>query len=508
MPSEIKRIDEIVDLMRRWVGDRPIIGDGACVLTGRELADSVDELAETLRRRGVRPGDRVIVALENTVGGGICLLAAARVGAWVCPLNARLTDREIEAIQAHAGARLSLYASGQSAAAEAHARTAGASPHELTHGGLVHIGAVAEATPEPVEADSRAAVAAVLYTSGTTGKPKGVMLTHANLLFVARTSGRQRKLTPADHVYLVLPISHVFGLASMFFGTLYHQARLLLAPRYEAARAASALAEQGISIFQGVPTMFQRLLEHAEVTGRPVAAPNLRFISSGGAPLDLALKRRIEEMWGLPLHNGYGLTETSPTVTTTFLDPRAEDDTVGRVAADVEVRIADPETGAALPAGMVGEIWVRGPNIMKGYYHAPAETAAALTPDGWFRSGDLGRLSENGNLYIAGRIKELIIRSGFNVYPPEVEAVLNDFPGIVFSAVVGVGVPGNEEVVAFLQPIPGAEIQLPALEAHVAERLAPYKRPARYHIRDALPMTTSGKVRKTELKRELAERPL
>jgi acyl-CoA synthetase (AMP-forming)/AMP-acid ligase II len=204
-------------------------------------------------------------------------------------------------------------------------------------------------------------------------------------------------------------------------------------------------------------------------------------------------------MWGLPLHNGYGLTEASPTVSTTEIGRPARDHSCGPPMPDVEVRIADAEGGAVAP-GEVGEIRLRGRSVRKGYYGDPALTAVTVTPDGWLRTGDLGRFGPHGDLYVEGRLKELLIRSGFNVYPPEVETVLTAHPDVALSAVLGRAVPGNEEVVAFVQPVPGRTLSVAELRAFVEERLAPYKRPAEYRVMAELPATATGKLLKARLR--------
>jgi acyl-CoA synthetase (AMP-forming)/AMP-acid ligase II len=270
-------------------------------------------------------------------------------------------------------------------------------------------------------------------------------------------------------------------------------------PRFAPDEAARARAEDGITVFQRAPQMNARLLALAKSRGRPVAAPTLRYTSAGGAPLDLALKQQIEAMWGLPLHNGYGLTEASPTVSTTEIERPALDHSCGPPLPGVEVEIAALD-GSALPPGEVGEIRVRGRLVMRGYYRDPALTAATVTPDRWLRTGDLGRLGPEGDLYVEGRLKELIIRSDFNVYPPEVETVLTAHPDVALSAVLGRAVSGNEEVVAFVQPVPGRSLSIPELQAFVEQRLAPYKRPAEYRVLAELPATATGKLLKARLR--------
>ena len=320
-------------------------------------------------------------------------------------------------------------------------------------------------------------------------------------MFTAAVGGMLRSITPDDRVYGVLPMSHIVGFSSVLMGTLMFGACLELVPRFTAEATLQALKSGRITRLQGVPTMYQRLLEASQGN---VECPNLRTIGVAGAPLDQTLKQQTEAAFGLTLHNGYGITECSPTISFTRMnDPRA-DTTVGPVIPGVDVKLVGQE-GAEVPFGEVGELHAKGPNVMLGYYRAPELTAAALDANGWFNTGDLARL-DGDYLHIAGRTKELIIRSGFNVYPPEVEAVLATHPAIAACAVVGRTVPGNEEVIAFVQLRAGEQATSEQIAEYVSQRLAPYKRPAEVRIKDALPATTAGKIRKHELAKE-AERP-
>jgi acyl-CoA synthetase (AMP-forming)/AMP-acid ligase II len=346
-------------------------------------------------------------------------------------------------------------------------------------------------------------VAALLYTTGTTGDPKGVMLTHRNLLFIAKVSSTLRALRAGDRVYGVLPMSHVYGLASVGLGTLFAGACLELEPRFSPQAMLAALAEHGISVLQGVPPMYAKLVDLIEDGDGRVVAPRLRACYAGGAPLDPALKAKVERVLGVTLHNGYGLTEASPTVSQTRLDAPRADCAVGSVLPGVEIRIVDPSDpkGADVPSGESGELWVRGPNVMRGYYKNAELTARTIDADGWLDTGDLARRDADGTLFIVGRTKELIIRSGFNVYPPEVEAVLNSHPAVMHSAVVGRAVPGDEEVVAFVELKPGEAVSSAAIAAYLSRRLTPYKQPAEIRVLPSLPVAANGKV----LKQRLAE---
>ena len=247
-----------------------------------------------------------------------------------------------------------------------------------------------------------------------------------------------------------------------------------------------------------MPATYQRLLEYKAAAGiEELPRGKLRRLAVVGAPLDVALKSKIETEFGLPLGNGYGITECAPAIAGVRADTTRTDNAVGSLITGIEARLVKRGGGAVAP-GEVGELHVRGPNVMRGYYRAPEATAAVIDADGWFNTGDLARF-ENDILYIVGRTKELIIRSGFNVYPPEVEAVLNEHPAVVQSAVIGRSVPGNEEVVAFVQLVPGSTATPADLIAHAAQLLAPYKRPSEIIVLDALPAASTGKILKHRL---------
>jgi long-chain acyl-CoA synthetase len=348
-------------------------------------------------------------------------------------------------------------------------------------------------------------VAALVYTSGTTGNPKGVMLTHRNLLFSARAAGAQRE--PTDKVYCVLPISHIVGFSAILIASLMAGATVQLVPRFDPAALVAVIANNGITLLFGVPATFQRLLEYKAVAGIDrLPRGKLRRLAVAGAPLDLALKSKIEAEFGLPLRNGYGITECEPGIAGVRAETPRDDDAAGSLITGIEARLVGPG-GRTVAVGEVGELHVRGPNVMRGYYRAPERTAAVIDADGWFNTGDLARF-DGDTLYIVGRTKELIIRSGFNVYPAEVEAVLNEHPAVVQSAVTGRAVPGNEEVVAFVELLPGSSATPADLMAHATRLLAPYKRPSEIIVLDALPAASTGKILKHRLTDAARERAI
>lgn len=515
-PDDTQRViaglpQRISHLIRPWVAqapDRPALVEAGVTLTYGQFAERVAAARECLRGWGVRPGDRVMIVNENCLALAALLFAATDIDAWAVIVNARLSAREIDQIRDHAEPRRVFYTVSVSPQAAMHAERHGAEIVEVA-GLNVAMGPLnATKAPEPVEADGAQQVAVVIYTSGTTGQPKGVMLTHRNVLFVAAMSAGRRGLNLQDRAYGVLPMSHVYGFASAFLGPLLHGSTLYLVPRYDPAALVEALDRDRLTVFQGVPAMFARLLEYLKVNElSDIAHPALRLITAGGSPLDPPLKSAIERLLGLPLHNGYGLTESSPTIAQTLLEAPRKDCSVGQPLPGVETRLLDPQ-GRPVACGEVGELWVRGPNVMKGYYRAPAETAKVIDAAGWLNTKDLARSDADGNLFIVGRTKELIIRSGFNVYPTEVEAVLNAHPDVTQSAVVGRPASGDEEVVAFVQLRPGSKTCVSELTAFAAERLTAYKRPGEIRIVKAMPASATGKIMKgvlSELVRDRAE---
>jgi long-chain acyl-CoA synthetase len=497
-----RRISDVVKPWAERSPDHPALVESGGPWSYGQLALRVSETQAWLQNSGVRPGDRVMIVCENCKAFVAILLAVAALDAWPVLVNARLSAPEVDKIRDHSGARLALYTTSASPHAAQHAKRHGAVIAEQAGLGAIGISEKNENTePEPVDGQVSKRVAALIYTSGTTGLPKGVMLTHRGLLFVAAISARIRSLTPDDRLYGVLPMSHAVGLSVVLLGTLLSGGTLFLSPRFDPRAALAALENDKLTILLGAPSMFSLLLDYVGMKGRTsLRFPALRIISSSGAPLQLALKSSVEKMFGLPLHNGYGITECSPNISQTRVETPRTDTSVGRILPGMEARLVGSD-GQEVADGEVGELWVRGPNIMKGYYHAPEETAAAVNSEGWFNSRDLARI-EDGHLFIVGRTRELIVRFGLNVYPAEVEAALNTHPSVVRSAVIGRtvnGAEGGEEVVAFVQPTPGSSLQATELVNHLAEHLAPYKRPSHILLVSTMPVTLTGKVMKDEL---------
>lgn len=497
--------------------------EGGGVLTYGGLWQRARAAATWLQQQGVSAGDRIMVVGENCSDMVVALFASSIIHAWPVSVNARLSPRELAAIRAHAEPVLVLYTTHVSTAAADHAdadQAATADPAVWSAGCRVSLAAVQAATDgqavaadpactSPPGGDDHVAdaripadrVACIIYTSGTTGAPKGVMVPHQGLIHFGRISSASRRLTPGDIGYAALPFSHIFGIATVLMASVYAGASLVVRSRFDAADVFEALKHPGISILQGVPTMFSRLM--AVAPAGKVTAPKLRYLYTGGAALDPTLKAKVQDYFGLPMHHGYGITEYAGSMCITDIDAPRDDASAGHPVDGVTVHIG-PLNEASRTGGVTGDIFIHGPGVMLGYYRNPELTAATLHPGGWLDTGDVGYIDDSGALFIAGRTKDLIIRSGFNVYPLEVESVINAYPGVRASAVIGVEeADRNEEVVAFIEALPGADVDLTRLRAFLRERLAPYKRPARLIAIDTLPTTVSGKILKQPLRERL-----
>lgn len=462
-------------------------------LTYAELSGAVEECKAWLQVHGIRAGDRVMLIAENGPGLMALFLAISELDAIAAVINARLSDREIDLIAADCDPALIVCTVDDSPESKLHAARLGCALARLSIATFEYVGR--QSIPEPTSDDPADLVLAMIYTTGTTGTPKGVMLTHQNLMFIAYVSGKLRGIEAGDEIYCVLPMSHVFGLSAVSSSALFAGGCVHLVPRFNAADVLRAISDEPIKGFLGVPTMYAMMLEAMPEQWSP---RSLRFMYSGGSPLDPDLKRRVESRFGLTLNNGYGLTETGPTICQTRQAFPLSNTSVGYCLPGEEIRVVDKD-GEVVEPGSVGELWVKGPNVMKGYFRKPEITAEVLK-DGWFNTGDLVFQDGTGAINISGRSKELIIRSGFNIYPPEVEAVLTDFPTVSLCAVLGELVDGDEQVVAYIQPATGFMVDQDALLRHARQYLAGYKVPSRIVVMEALPTAPSGKILKHQLK--------
>jgi long-chain acyl-CoA synthetase len=474
--------------------------------TYHELDAAIAETQAWLAGLGVRAGDRVMIVSENCRAFVAVFLAVAGMDACAVPVNAKLSPQEIDAIRDHCGARRLIFTITVSRAARDHAKRHDAAIVEAGRLGSIATGPLNEIVlPEPLDPNVDERVAAMIYTSGTTGLPKGVMLTHRNLLYLAGVSAAIRSLTPEDRLYGVLPMTHAVGLSVVLLGALLSGARLYLTARFDPVAALKSMEQDALTIILGGPAMFSLLLDYTKMKGiTSLKFPALRVISASGAPLTATVKAETEKLLGQTLHNGYGVTECSPTIAQARMDEPRSDLSVGKILPGMEVALIGSD-GNPVAAGEIGELRVKGPNVMKGYYHAPEDTAAVLSADGWFNTKDLARL-EGGHLFIVGRSKELIVRFGFNVYPAEVEAVMSALPGVARVAVIGRAIEatqGGEDVIAFVELTKGSAVRVEDLSDHASKNLSPYKRPTRFVILESMPVTPTGKPMKGELAKML-----
>ena len=486
-------------LVERQAAQQPtgnaIVHGTAEPLSWQTYAHAIAEAAAHLVSLGVINGDRVLIVAENAVSTAVYIFAASKAGAIAVPVNARMSAQEIALMQEHASPRVIVFTVDESEAAGNHALATQAQIHTMS------FGTMAFATQENTitfSAEELGDTAVILYTTGTTGAPKGVMLTHANLLFAGQTSAVLRGMISNDLVYGALPLTHVFGLASMLMASAWAGACVQLETRFSPQKLYQALMN-GATVLPAVPQMHALLMQYAREQGLTrLENSRLRYVSSGAAPLDPAWKRKAEAFYGIALQNGYGMTECTAGISGTRNAIGTLDVSAGKPMPGTEVRI-ESLTNKGGNSGE-GEILTRGPHVMLGYFRNPVATAETMGSDGYLRTGDIGWMDDEGQLHISGRCKELIIRSGFNVFPPEVESALNDHPDVVQSAVIGRAVEGgNEDILAFVQCSGDCIVDEATLKAFVAERLTGYKCPTHVFVVDQLPAAATGKILKHRL---------
>jgi len=474
--------------------DRPALISRGRVTTYGTLRDQLARMRGALAARGIAPGDRVAILAANNWYFVSAYLAVLGAGAIAVPLNPQSPPAEVERELAATGAKLALVSPSGRKAAEAVDR--GALPG---YEGVVDVADLLAADPSPIVDRAADDVAVLLFTSGTAGAPRPAMLTHGNLSAnLDQVLANPARPHGVDDVALaVLPLFHVFGLNAVLGLTLRVGGTVVLVERFDPHSTLAAVAEHRVTVLSGVPTMW------AAWAGLPDAEPgalaSVRDAVSGAAPLDPAVRRAVRDRFGLDLTEGYGLTEASPAVTS-GLGHDAPDGSIGVPLPGVQVRLVDTEGQDAL-VGDPGEIWVRGPNVFAGYWDDPEATAAALTPDGWLRTGDTAVVDDDGFLWLVDRTKDVIIVSGFNVFPGEVEDVLAMHPAVEAAAVVGVPHPHSGEAVrAYVVVRDGAHVDEDALVEHACRHLARYKCPSSIAFVDDLPHGVTGKLLRRALR--------
>ena len=461
-------------------------------------------LAAELAARGVRRGDRVAVQVEKSAEALLTYLATLRLGAVYLPLNPAYTADEVACFLADAEPALFVCRSEDEAAMrDLCARLSVPQLASLDGEGRGSLARGADLRRED-EAPAPAVVgaadlAAILYTSGTTGRSKGAMLTHGNLASNAATLCALWRFTAADRLLHALPIFHTHGLFVATNTVLCAGAAMILLPRFEVGEVLRLIPRA--SCMMGVPTFYTRLLASAGFTRE--AAAGMRLFVSGSAPLSPETHRAFAQRTGQAILERYGMTETNMNTSNPYDGPR-KPGSVGLPLAEVALRIADPESGAALPPGEIGIIEVKGPNVFAGYWRMPEKTREEFRPDGYFITGDLGYRDRDGYVFISGRARDLVISGGFNIYPAEIEALIDAIAGVAESAVIGVAHPDLGEAVVAVVSASDATLDEAGVLAALAGRIARFKQPRRVILVPELPRNAMGKVQKALLREHYA----
>ncbi|KAA1251410.1 long-chain fatty acid--CoA ligase [Mycobacterium simiae] len=466
-------------------------------ITFSELHTAAARVATLLEYAGIKPGDRVGLMLPNTSEYAIAFYGIMYRGAVAVPMNPLLKAREVEYYLSNSGAK-ALFATADFA----DEATAGAAKvgvrNWIVDDALAKLVQDLPAQEFPVDRTDDE-IAIILHTSGTTGKPKGAMLTHANLGRNAEVSVRTLINTgPNDVVMGCLPLFHVFGLTCGLIASVLAGAMLTLIPRFDPRKALEVIERDGVTVFQGVPTMYLALLGVAD-TVQPEAAQSLRVCVSGGAALPVQVLDDFEKTFGCSVLEGYGLSESTAAASFNHPHRPRKVGSIGMPIEGVQMRVVDL-AGAEVAQGETGEIQISGHNVMKGYWNLPDATRDTITAEGWLATGDIGRVDEDGYFYIVDRTKDMIIRGGYNVYPREIEEVLYEHPAVAEAAVIGIPHDSlGEEVSAAVALKKGATANPDELREYVKARVAAYKYPRVLWLVDALPKGPTGKVLKREI---------
>ncbi len=502
---------------RLFPGQRAIVF-GETELTYGALWVAANTVANALMARGIKPGDKVAITCPNLPYFPIVYYGILKAGAVVVPINVLLKPAEIKYHLEDSEARAYFCFEGQAdlpmgdMGREAFAQCPGcelfvllpADPSaipEMTVGEVFNqfiASQSSEAAGVMTNADDSAVI---LYTSGTTGRAKGAELSHANMAFNAQSTTHLIRMTWQDVTLVTLPLFHSFGQTCQMNAAIMVGATIVMVPRFEPGAVFDLLRSKRVTFFAGVPTMFIALNAIAEAKPEEASEirESLRLVICGGAPTPVEVIKAFDQHFDVPMLEGYGLSEVSPVASFNHLDRPRKTGTVGQSIVGIEVGVVG-EDGEMMPPGQDGEVVIRGNNVMKGYYKRPEATADVMR-NGWFHAGDIGRLDEEGYLSIVDRVKDMVIRGGFNVYPREIEEVLMEHAAVEMVAVIGVPhATHGEEIAAYAVAKPGAVLDPDELREWAKERLAAFKYPRIVKVVDALPLNATGKILKRELR--------
>jgi long-chain acyl-CoA synthetase len=507
-------LGDILRMTAADVPDAPATAFLGAQLTWGEVKDRSDRLATALARMGIAKGDRVGIMLPNCPQYGIAAFAILRLGAIVVNVNPLYTPREITVVARDSGMRVLITLDVLAPAAQG-IETIIVTSFAKEYTGALRLDDVLASVPEPdlpsVSIDPENDVAVLQYTGGTTGTPKGAMLTHYNIFSnVIQTTvlHHPEQSRGIDRVLLVIPYFHIYGFTVGLMSCAWQGAQQILIPKYDVEALLAAIRDYRPTYFPAVPTIYISLLNHPKA--REYGIDKIRAFNSGSAPLPVEVIDQFERMTGGMLSEGYGLSEASPVTHTSPSLARRKPGSVGVPLPDTDMKIVDIESGTTeVPLGSEGELCIAGPQIMKGYWNREDETAIALRKDDagrtWLYTGDIARMDEDGYTTIMQRKKDMVIVGGFNVYPSEVESILFTHPAVMEAAVIGVPHAYYGEVVkAFVVPKPGTALHADELKSLCAANLAEFKRPAEIEIRDSLPKTAVGKILRRALREEVA----
>lgn len=479
---------------------------GSTAYSYADMAHRVQALAAGLARHGIHRGDYVAYLGPNDIATFETLFATTSLGAVFAPLNTRLSAAELAYMLTDCGALALVYGPECAVLARSTAQQTGVRLVALEHSGppdeTDYPSLLAPGTAPPLVNVGLDDDALILYTSGTTGRPKGAVLTHGNLMFNTINQLAQVDVLGQDVVICTAPLFHVVGLGQVTLPALFKGATVIVAPKFDATWMLDTIHELRVNAFSAVPTMLQMMCDHPSFAATDLSS--VRYVIYGGSPVTA----RVAQAWidrGVPLLQGYGMTEAAPGVLLAMPDGIQQHPTSAGVPhffVDYQIR---PLTPSDEGSSDTGELLIHGPNVFRGYLNRPTDTAAATT-DGWFHTGDVVRIGSDGWGYVVDRTKDLIISGGENIYPAEVEAAIGELPGVVECAVVGVPDERWGEVgLGVVVPAPGVEFDDSAVRTHLEKRLARYKIPKYFTFADALPRTATGKIQKSEIQRAAAQ---
>ena len=501
----------VIEYAAKVYGEKEALFDLKTRFTFSQIKSDADRFAAALTRRGFKRGDRLAVSLPNWYETVVIFFAAAKIGATLVPFNPKYKSHEVNHILRNSEPRAAIVS-------EEFERNIGIKealftvPEIITvrfnWGGLTSYQDLMREEPtETVESeiDVNNDIFCILYTSGTTGVPKGVMIPHRSVVQSANVMGKELFWSENDVLILPSPLFHIFGMAVNLFCAVFAGTRIVLLEKFTPQEILHLIEQEKITILNGVPTMFIKLLEANDFASYDLSS--LRTGVVGASPIPASKVQEIRDRLGINLCQSFGITETVSVTLTPYSDNEKNiTETLGKPLPGVELSIVD-DNRQALPAGEKGEIAIKSFGTMKGYYKLPEQTAAVIDHEGWYYTGDLGTLDDQGYLKFIGRKKELIIRGGFNIYPQEIEAVLAKNPKVVDSAVIGIPDETLGEIVCAVVQLKSGELSSEEeIKAYLKEQIAIYKAPGKVIFTDKFPVTASGKIMKLKLREEIGNK--